>query len=175
MTFSNLPAGYVRLKYISPVLDPISDEYVVHISTRAIGRLCSGRFAGAAVDVCAPFQLSPGGEFFFEFEFDTDTGKIVICANTVFALIGEHLGDVPIPDGVQAQVEQPVQPTPSKGWIIGRVRDGEIDTVSIVYSDECDVDQEIVNFAANRPDTTYMKMEIKAYVKAKVEAVWSWS
>ena len=66
-----------------------------------------------------------------------------------------------------------MQPTPSKGWIIGRVRDGEIDTVSIVYSDERDVDQEIVNFAANRPDTTYMKMEIKACVKAKVEAVWS--
>ena len=90
---------------------------------------------------------------------------------------GERLGDAPITDGVQAQVEQPVQPTPSKGWIIGRVRDGEIDTVSIVYSDECDVDQEIVNFATNRPDTTYMKMEIKAYVKAnvkaKVEAVWS--
>ena len=53
------------------------------------------------------------------------------------------------------------------------MRDGEIDTVSIVYSDERDVDQEIVNFAANRPDTTYMKMEIKAYVKAKVETVWS--
>ena len=110
---------------------------------------------------------------------------MVIYADTVYSLIVEHLGDVPITDGVQAQVEQPVrpvQPTPSKGWIIGRVRDGEIDTVSIVYSDECDVDQEIVNFAANRPDTTYMKMEIKAYVKAnvkanvkaKVEAVWSW-
>ncbi len=175
MTFSNLHAGYVRryvrLKYISPVLDPISDEYVVDISTRAIGRLCSGRFAGAAVDVCAPFQQRPGGEFFFE--FDTDTGKIVIRANTVFALIGEHLGDVPITDGVQAQVEQHAQPTPSKGWMIGRVCDGEIDTVSIVYSDECDVDQEIVNFATNQPDATYVKMEIKAYVKAKVEAVWS--
>ena len=175
MTSSTLPAGYIRLKYISPELDPISDEYVVHISTRAICRLCSGRFAGDAVDVCAPFQPRPGGEFFFE--FDTDTGKMVIYASTVFTLIGERLGDAPITDGVQAQVEQPVQPTPSKGWIIGRVRDGEIDTVSIVYSDECDVDQEIVNFATNRPDTTYMKMEIKAYVKAnvkaKVEAVWS--
>lgn len=171
MTFSILHAGYVCLKYISPVLDPISDEYVVHISTHAIGRLCSGRFAGDAVDVCAPFQLSPGGEFFFE--FDTDTGKIVICANTVFTLIGERLGDAPITDEVQAQVEQPVQPTPSKGWIIGRVCDGEIDTVSIVYSDECDVDREIVNCATQQPDATYVKMEIKAHVKAKVEAVWS--
>jgi hypothetical protein len=176
MNFSNLHAGYVCLKYISPVLDPISDEYVVHISTRAIGRLCSGRFAGDAVDVCAPFQLSPGGEFFFE--FDTDAGKMVIYASAVFTLISECLGDAPMTDEVQAQVEQPAdEPTPSKGWLIGRLLDGEIDTVSIVYSDECDVDQEIVNFATHRPDTTYMKMEIKAYVKAcvkaKVEAVWS--
>lgn len=86
---------------------------------------------------------------------------------------GERLGDAPITDEVQAQVEQPAQPTPSKGWIIGRVCDDEIDPVSIVYSDECDVDQEIVNFATHRPDATYVKMEIKAYVKAKVEAVWS--
>ena len=103
MPFSNLHAGYVCLKYISPVLDPISDEYVVHISTRAIGRLCSGRFAGDAVDVCAPFQRSPGGEFFFE--FDTDAGKMVIYASTVFTLIDEHIVAAPITDGVQAQVE----------------------------------------------------------------------
>lgn len=171
MTFSILPAGYVRLNYIASVLDPISDEYVVDISTHTIGRLYSGyggRFGGDAVDACAPFQLSPGGEFFFE--FDTDTGKMVIYASTVFALIGERLGGVSITDGVQAQ---PVQPTPSKGWIIGRVCDGEIDTVSIVYSDECDADREIVNCATQQPDATYVKMEIKAYVKAKVEAVWS--
>ena len=86
---------------------------------------------------------------------------------------GERLGGVTITDGVQAQVEQPVPPTPSKGWIIGRVCGGEIDTVSIVYIDECDVDREIVNCATQQPDATYVKMEIKAYVKAKVEAVWS--
>ena len=94
MTFSILPAGHVRLKYIAPVLDPISDEYVVDISTHTIGRLYSGRFVGDAVDLCAPFQLSPGGKFFFE--FDTDTGKMVIYASTVFALIGERLGHVAI-------------------------------------------------------------------------------
>lgn len=172
MTFSNLPAGYVRLKYISPVLDPISDEYVADKSTHTIGRLRRGRFVGDdAVDVCAPFQRSPGGEFFFE--FDTGTGKMVLYASTVFTLISERLGDASIADEVQAQVEQPAQPTPSKGWIIGRVCDGEIDTVSIVYSDECDVDHEIVDFATLQPDATYVKMEIKAYVKAKVEAVWS--
>lgn len=134
MNFSNLHAGYVCLKYISPVLDPISDEYVVHISTRAIGRLCSGRFAGDAVDACAPFQLSPGGEFFFE--FDTDTNTILVTADTVYSLIVDRFGDVPVTDTVQSHVvpsEQPTQTNLSRGWIIGRtVRDDEIDVVSVI-------------------------------------------
>lgn len=177
MTFSILPDGYVRLNYIASLLDPITDEYVVHISTHTIGRIGIG--IGGVVDALSPLQLRPGGEFFFE--FDTDTGMIRIRADTVYSLIVDRFGDVPVTDAVQTDAVQshvvpPEQPTPtnlSRGWIIGRVCDDEIDTVSIVYSDECDADREIVNFATLQPDATYVKMEIKAYVKAKVEAVWS--
>jgi hypothetical protein len=53
------------------------------------------------------------------------------------------------------------------------VRDGEIDVVSAIYNDECDVDRMIADCATQQPDATFVKMEIRAYVKAKVEAVWS--
>lgn len=78
---------------------------------------------------------------------------------------------------VRSQDMQSEQPTPTnlfKGWIIGRMTcDGEIDVVSVIYSDECAVDRMITNCATQQPDATFVKMEISAYVKAKVEAVWS--
>ena len=87
MTSSTLPAGYIRLKYISPDLRVISDEYVVDISTHSIGRL------GDVVDAVQPFQFQfPSGTLFFE--FDTATSKMVIRASTVYSLIVERLGDV---------------------------------------------------------------------------------
>jgi hypothetical protein len=148
----------------------------VHISTHTVGRIG----IGGVVDALSPFQLRPGGEFFFE--FDTDTNTILVTADTVYSLIVDRFGDVPVPaavqtDAVQSHVVPPEQPTPtnlSRGWIIGRmVRDGEIDVVSAIYNDECDVDRMITDRATQQPDATFVKMEISAYVKAKVEAVWS--
>lgn len=170
MTCSILPDGYMRLNYVASILDPISDEYVVHISTHTIGRIG----IGGVVDALSPFQLSPGGEFFFEFGTDTGIGMILIRADTVYSLIVDRFGDVPVTDVVQSHVVPPEPPTLSRGWIIGRmVRDGEIDVVSVIYSDECDVDRMITDCATQQPDATFVKMEISAYVKAKVEAVWS--
>ena len=89
MSSSNLPIGYVRLKYISSDLRGISDEYVVHISTHTIGRLG----LGDVVDAVQPFQFQfPSGTLFFE--FDTATSKMAIRASTVYSLIVERLGDV---------------------------------------------------------------------------------
>lgn len=89
MTSSTLPAGYVRLKYISSDLRGISDEYVVHISTHTIGRLG----LGDVVDAVQPFQFQfPSGTLFFE--FDTAASKMTIRASTVYSLIVERLGDV---------------------------------------------------------------------------------
>lgn len=130
------------------------------------------------VDALSPFQLYADGEFFFEFDTDTgtdaDTGLVYIRADTVYSLIVDRFGDV---DVVQSHVVPPEQPTPtnlSRGWIIGKmVRDGEIDVMSVIYSDECDVDRMITDRATQQPDATFVKMEIKAYVKAKVETVWS--
>lgn len=93
MSSSNLPIGYVRLKYISSDLRGISDEYVVHISTHTIGRLGLG--LGDVVDAVQPFQFQfqfPSGTLFFE--FDTATSKMAIRASTVYSLIVERLGDV---------------------------------------------------------------------------------
>jgi hypothetical protein len=82
-------------------------------------------------------------------------------------------------DEVQSRVVPPEQPTPtnlSRGWIIGSTGGsggGAIDVVSGIYSYECEVDSKISSWAIQHPDVTFMKMEISAYVKAKVEAVWS--